>query len=173
MTQNTYRIKKSLLIPLSIDAVLLLVLLGLSFLIRGSSVERAVLGIILIAILFALFEAFRRTVTIGEEGLEIKKFFKTKVLAWTDITHIGCLLLRRRRYILLTTTRGFYILSNAYDRFSQMVQDLIGHIPPDTIEIEEEARAQGKDTARTISDTIAAWVAAAVLISIIYVKLNT
>ena len=171
MPQNVYRIRTSFLIPLTIDVVLLFVLIILSCLMKGSSMERAVLAVFLILTFFILIEAYRRTITIGDEGLKIKKFFKIKAVFWSDITHIGCLVIRGRAYILLTTTKGFYILSNAYDRFSQLVRDFIEHIPSETIEIEEEARVQIQHPVHNVSDLIAAWIAASVLTGIICLKL--
>ncbi|MDD5168205.1 MAG: hypothetical protein PHN75_05265 [Syntrophales bacterium] len=171
MPRNTYRIRKSFLIPIAVDAALLTVLLVLSYVIKGSVTEKTVLTVLLLTALFVTVEAFKRMVAIGEEGLMVRKFFRTKELLWREITHIGCLIVRRRVYILLTTTRGFFIISNAYDKFSQMVGDLIGHIPPDGIEVEDEARAQIDNPVRNVSDLIAAWVAAAALSGMIFLKL--
>jgi len=89
------------------------------------------------------------------------------------VTHVGCLILRSRVYLLLTTTRGFYILSNAYGRFSSLVGDLIAHLPSENIEVEEQARAQASRPTRNLSNAIAAWFAAAVLSGIVYLKLTS
>ena len=171
MPQNIYRIRTSFLIPLGVDAALLMALLVLSYAVNGSSTEKAVLTLLLITALLAAVEAFKRIVAIGEEGFIVKKFFKSKEIAWRDITHIGCLRVRSRCYILLTTTKGFIILSNAYDQFPRMIADLIGHIPPDSIEIEDEARAQIQNPSRNLSDLIAAWIAACALTGMICLKL--
>jgi len=170
MPQNIYRIRTAFLIPLAIDVALLLLLIILSFLIRGSVMEKSVLTLLFIPALFVLIEALRRTITIAGDGLRLKKFFKTRFLDWTDITHVGCLSVRSRVYILLTTTKGFHVISNAYDRFPQMVRELIEHIPTETVEVEAEAKAQAEHPVRNVSDLVAAWVAAAVLTGIIYIK---
>lgn len=171
MPQKTYRIRKSFLLPLAVDVILLLALLILSCAVRGSALERAVLIVLFIVTLLVLSEAARRVIMIGEGGLKIAKFFRIKDLAWPDITHIGCLSVRSRVYILLTTTQGFYVISNAYDRFSEMIRDIIEHIPSESVEVEAEARGQIEHPTRNVSDLIAAWIAAAVLTGIIYLKL--
>jgi hypothetical protein len=171
MPQNIYRIRKSFLIPLTIDAVLLFALLILSCLVKGSSLERAILTVFFIAVLFVLVEAAKRAIEIGDEGVKIKKFFRIKSLAWTDITHIGCLIVRSRVYILLTTTKGFFIFSNAYDHFSQMIRDLASHISSETVEVEDGVRAQIENPAHSLTDLVAAWIAAAVMTGIIVIKL--
>jgi hypothetical protein len=171
MPQNIYRIRKAFLIPLTIDAVLLFVLLILSCIVKGSSLERAVLTVFLITLLFVLVEAARRTIEIGEEGIQIKKFFRIRSLAWIDITHIGCLMVRSRVYILLTTTKGFFILSNAYDHFSQMIRDIVGHIPSETVEVEDGVRTQIDNPLYNLTDLVAAWIAAVLMTGIICFKL--
>ena len=170
---NLYRIRKSFLIPLALDTLLLLVLLILTFPTKGSGTERAVLAILFLVALFVLQEAARRGITIGNEAFHIKKFFKTKTLDWTDLTHIGCLAMRSRIYILLTTKKGLYVISNAYDRFPQLVQDLIAHTPADGIEIEESAKNLVTNPVRNVSDVIAVWFAAIVLAGIIGLKITS
>jgi hypothetical protein len=171
MPRHIYRIRKSFVIPLTIDCILLFVLMAMAWLDRSPSLERGVITVFFLLALFVLIEAARRGIAISDEGLKINKFFKIKNLLWTDITHIGCLVLRSRVYILLTTTKGFHILSNAYEGFPRMVGDLLGHIPADTIEVEAEARAQCENPVRNTADLIAVWVAAVVLAGIICVKL--
>lgn len=173
MPNDRYRIQKAFIIPLGIDTLLLFVLLVLSFAVNGAPVERAVLTILFVAALFVFLEATRRFVAISDEALKIGKFFKVRSLAWTEVTHVGCLILRSRVYLLLTTTRGFYILSNTYERFSSLVRDLIAHLPSENIEVEEQARAQADHPTRNLSNAIAAWFAAAVLIGIVYLKLTS
>jgi hypothetical protein len=172
MSQNTYRIRKAFVIPFALDT-LLLYSAGAIWSGKGSGPERAVLAILFLVVLFVLQEAARRGITIGNEAFQIKKFLKTRTLAWSDLTHIGCLALRNRVYILLTTKKGFYVISNAYDRFPDLVQELIAHTPGDGIEIEEGAKAQVANPTRNISDIIAVWVAALVLASIIGLKITS
>lgn len=173
MSPNIYRIRKSYIFPLALDTLFLFILLILSGLGKGSGLECAVLAILFMIALFVLVEATRRSISIGEELFQIKKFFKIKALAWSDLTHIGCLVLRRRVYILLTTKKGFYVISNAYDRFPELVQDLIAHSPTEGIEIEESVKAQATHPVRNVSDIIAVWVAAAILTGIIILKITS
>ncbi|MDQ5986237.1 MAG: hypothetical protein CSYNP_01956 [Syntrophus sp. SKADARSKE-3] len=171
MPQNTYRISSSFVIPLAIDVVLLVALFILSLVFKGTGVERAVLALILLPAFFVLAEAVKRTITVSDTGLEIRKFFRTKALAWQDITHIGYLRIRAKIYILLTTTKGFYIVSNAYDRFPQLVRNVIDAIPSEAVEIEDEVRVQINQSGGQLSNIVAAWIAATVLTGIIYLKL--
>jgi hypothetical protein len=107
----------------------------------------------------------------GDQGIMIRKFMRKKELRWDDITHIGALILRNRVYILLTTVKGFYILSNAYEKFSTLVSNLVGHM--DNEKVEEEVRRQIEHPARNMSDIIMTWFTAMVLAGIIIIKLFT
>ncbi len=99
----------------------------------------------------------------------IRKFMRKKELRWEDITHIGAMVLRNRVYLLLTTVKGFYILSNAYERFSTLVGDLVGHMSAE--KVEEDVKRQIEHPARNIADIVMTWIVAMVLAGIIFIKL--
>ena len=128
MYQNVYRIRRSFLFPFFVDFILLFFLLLLSYFMGGSKLERILLTAIFIPVLYVLFESSFRMVQTGDQGVMIRKFMRKKELRWEDITHIGALILRSRAYLLLTTVKGFYILSNAYEKFSHLVADLASHM---------------------------------------------
>jgi hypothetical protein len=98
---------------------------------------------------------------------------KTKELLWSDITHVGCLSLRSKVFILLTTKKGFHIVSNAYEPFAPLVRSIVNHLDTEKIEVEGEARMQMDKPTNNISDLVAVWVAAVVLSGIIYLKLTS
>jgi hypothetical protein len=171
MYQKVYRIRRSFLIPFFADSVLLFSLLLLSYFLGGSKLERILLTAIFIPVLYVLFESAFRMVRTGDQGIMIRKFMRRKELRWEDITHIGALILRNRVYILLTTVKGFYILSNAYENFSFLVGDLASHM--DNEKVEEEVRRQIEHPAKNTSDIIMTWFTAVVLAGIIMIKLFT
>jgi len=169
MYQNVYRIRRSFLFPFFVDFILLFFLLLLSYFLGGSNLERILLTVIFIPVLYVLFESSFRMVQTGDQGIMIRKFMRKKELRWEDITHIGALILRKRIYLLLTTVKGFYILSNAYEKFSTLVSDLVGHM--DNEKVEEEVKRQMEHPAKNMSDIIMTWFTAMVLAGIIIIKL--
>jgi hypothetical protein len=171
MYQNVYRIRRSFLVPFFADFILLFFLLLLSYLQGGSNLERILLTAILIPVLYVLFESSLRIIQTGDQGIMIRKFMRKKELRWEDITHIGALILRKRVYLLLTTVKGFYILSNAYEKFSALVSDLVSHM--DNERVEEEVKRQMEHPAKNMSDIIMTWFTAMVLAGIIIIKLFT
>jgi len=171
MYQNVYRIRRSFLFPFFVDFILLFLLVLLSYFLSGSRLERILLTAIFMPVLYVLFESSFRMVQTGDHGIMIRKFMRKKELRWDDITHIGALILRNRVYILLTTVKGFYILSNAYEKFSTLVSNLVGHM--DNEKVEEEVRRQIEHPANNMSDIVMTWFTAVVLAGIIITKLFT
>ncbi|MGZ3579342.1 MAG: hypothetical protein ACXWMS_06290 [Syntrophales bacterium] len=171
MYQNVYRIRRSFLFPFLVDFILLFFLLLLSYFLGGSKLERILLTAIFIPVIYVLVESSFRMVQTGDQGIMIRKFMRKKELRWEDITHIGALILRKRVYLLLTTVKGFYILSNGYEKFSTLVSDLVGRM--DSEKVEEEVRRQIEHPAKNMSDIVMTWFTAVILAGLIITKLFT
>ena len=171
MYQKTYKIKNAFLVALSVDVVLLFLLCGISLFLKSAVFDIIVFALISIIALFILIETQSRKVLTGDQGLLIGKFFKRRELRWEDITHVGVLVLRKRVYVLLTTTKGFYIISNAYEEFPGLLGDIADRV--DQERIEEEARDQIAHPINRMTDIISAWIAAALLVALIAYKLIT
>ncbi|MGZ3596146.1 MAG: hypothetical protein ACXWMV_13715, partial [Syntrophales bacterium] len=137
----------------------------------GSKLERILLTAIFIPVIYVLVESSFRMVQTGDQGIMIRKFMRKKELRWEDITHIGALILRKRVYLLLTTVKGFYILSNGYEKFSTLVSDLVGRM--DSEKVEEEVRRQIEHPAKNMSDIVMTWFTAVILAGLIITKLFT
>lgn len=171
MYQKTYKIKKAFLVALSADVILLFLLFGLSLFFKGGAVDRIVLAVISITALLILIEVVSRKILTGDQGILIGKFFKRRELRWEDITHVGILVMRKRVYILLTTTRGFHIISNAYEEYSRLLGEIAGHV--DKERIEEDACDQIEHPVNRMTDIFSAWFAATLLVALIAFKLIT
>jgi hypothetical protein len=107
-------------------------------------------------------------VTVTDEGVTLRKLFRKKELTWGDITHVGHLILRKKVYILLTTVKGFQIVSNAYENFSGLVKDFCDHV--DKEQVEEGLRGQIENPIRDSANIVATWIAALVMLGIIVTK---
>lgn len=171
MTPHTFTIRRALLIPFGINVLLLLVLLGLSIFFKGSAVERIVLTVIVIPVAALFFEAINRCVTITDQGLLIRKFLRNKEIFWGDISHVGCLVIRSKVYLLITSTKGFIILSNAYDAYSALIENISEHCGPD--KTEDDVRALIGKPLKNLADLISLWFAVAAIIFIVIMKLSS
>lgn len=157
------------MIPFSLVVLLLFLLLLISLIFRGTYAERIFLAVIFVITFLVFLEAKSRTVGIGDRGVRLKKFLRTKEVGWEDITHVGALTLRSKAYLLLTTAKGFLILSNAYENFPLLIRDIVEHTSEE--QVEEEVRYQMEHPVVSWGNVIAAWIAAAVIAGIISVRL--
>jgi hypothetical protein len=168
MESNIYRIQKLFAVSFVLDVFLLCVLFALSFLIGGSSLERIVLTIFLVPALGASYELWSRKILLDDKGLRLEKFLRKKEFKWPEITHVGAFVLRSRAYLLLTTVKGLVIISNAYENFPQLIERIVERI--DHEKIDEEVRQQMNSPLSSRSEIFKSWVAAAVLLLLIILK---
>jgi hypothetical protein len=169
MYNKTYKIKKAFLIALAVDVMLLMLLLLLSMIFKSPASEKIVVIIMTIAAIFVFVEALSRKILTGNHGILIIKFFRNRELQWEDITHAGLLVLRKKVYLLLTTTKGFYILSNSYQDFQAFLRETTDHIEKE--KIETDVLNQIESPMNATADIIKVWLGAAVLVAIILLKL--
>lgn len=169
MDKKSYKIRKSFLVPLSLDAFFLFILLAISLFTDSHPAERIVLTIILIPLIYILIEMTVREAIISDEGIKIKKFLRQKSLEWQSITNVDTVVVRKKVFLALTTTKGFHVLSNSYGNFTNLVQDIIRHAGSE--KVEGRVKDIVAQPIRKISDIVGAWVAALLLAVIIYIKL--
>lgn len=171
MTAQLFKIRRELLLPFGICAGGLLCLLVLALLVKGSGLERILLAAITLITVALFLIARNRRITITDQGIVIRKFFKIKEINRDDINHVGCVILRKKVYLLLTTTKGFFILSNAYEDFSALIRSIVEQVGPE--KVEEEVRALGGSPDRNRADVISLWFAVVVIFGLIILKLSS
>jgi len=169
MTTRIYTINRALVVPLALNALLLLVVLGLAIARPGTTAERVLLVAALVPMVVVAVESALRKVAVGDAGLVLMKFFKQRSLAWADITHVGALAVRRKVYLVLTTTKGFYVLSNAYGRFGDLVRDVLARV--DAERVEEGAPQILEAAGENRANLYAAWIAVVLLLVVAAMKI--
>ncbi len=117
MSVNTYRVRKQFLVPLTLDLVLLFLLIAISLFTKATPAEMVILVVIFIPLLYIFLESLFLETSIGDKGVSIKKFLRGKELSWNDITNVDTMTVGKKVYLLLTTTKGFHILSNTHGDF--------------------------------------------------------
>ncbi len=139
MNQKTYKIRIAITLPLALIALCLLLVSLVALFSSSSAAERILLpGLFVLTLLFSL-ENLTRTVSVGETGLRLVKFFRTKDLPWNDINHVAGLNLKSKLYLLLTTNRGFFFISNNMERFEDLSSDIISGVGGERVEPEVQA----------------------------------
>ncbi|HET6491328.1 MAG TPA: hypothetical protein VFG28_16340 [Syntrophales bacterium] len=171
MSTRIYTISRALVLPLALNALLLLAVFGLTFMRQGVAVERFILLAALIPMALIALESSLRKVLVSDSGLALNKFFKQRALNWSDITHVGALSVRKKVYLVLTTTKGFHVLSNAYGRFGELVREVMNHVEAERIE--EGAREILEGSVENRSNIYAAWISAVLLIGVAAMKISS
>ena len=169
MGQRMYTIRRAFLIPFTLVVFLLFFLLLISMFFRGTLAEAIFLAVIFLISFLIFLEAKSRMVNVGDQGIRLKKFMRIKEVSWEDISYVGALTIRSKVYLLLTTVKGFLILSNAYEEFPGLVRDIVQHVSAERVE--QEVRAQMERPVTNWGNVIAAWIATAVIAGIISAKL--
>jgi len=169
MSTRIYTIHRALVLPLALNALLLLTVLVLTAVRPSTAAERALLAAALVPMAVIAVEATMRRVAVGDEGLVLRKFFKQRSFRWAEITHVGALAVRRKVYLVLTTTKGFHVLSNAYGRFGDLARDVLARM--EAQRIEEGAREILEAAGENRATVVAAWVAAALLLAVAAMKI--
>ena len=134
MPEEIYKISRAIVIPLAITLFALSLLLVIAYTSPPLPGERLMLSLVFTASCYLFLEVFSRQVYVRQDGLKIKKFLREKDLAWEEITHLGCVVIGKKAYALLTPTKGFHILSNNYERFFDLLDRLIKRLGEERVD---------------------------------------
>ncbi len=162
-----YKIRKAFRYPFVTLTVLLFVLF-LTGLVRGENWEKILTGALFAVALIVAVESSEREFGISENGLRIRKFFRTKHFTWTEITHLGTVILRSKAYFLLTTTKGFYLFSNLLQDHTLLLGQLAEKLGEEKVETEIRNYI-GAPKERT-SLVVLTWVALILLIAVVLTR---
>ncbi|MDD3248950.1 MAG: hypothetical protein GX874_02150 [Smithella sp.] len=162
-----YKIKKAFRFPFVAVTVLLFALFtaGLA---HGEFWEKVLTGALFAAALVVAVEVSEREFRTSENGLQIRKFFRTKDFTWAEITHLGTVLLRNKAYFLLTTTKGFYIFSNLLQDHTLLLQALAEKLGGE--KVEAEIKSYIENPRERTSLVVLTWVALIILVGILLTR---
>lgn len=169
MVRCYYTIRKALLVILGLNAFLLFCLFLISLFTNGNAMEKFILILFLLPAVVLFIECLLRRITVTEEGLVMRKLGRHHQLSWDDITRVGYLILHRKAYLLLTTVKGFFVISNAYEGFSNLVTEVVTHVQPERVE--QDVHPQAGLSLKGNNTIIAAWFAAALMMAMIFIKI--
>lgn len=170
MTSTSYKIRKGFLIPMAITVALGTTLLLIGVSIQMPSGRLYLLGAFMIPALLIFIESSRRKVHISADRILMEKTLGTKEINYSDLTSVDAVRVRKRVFISLTTDENFMIISNSYERFDELVRQLVDLVPEATIS--DETREMAADPPLKSSDIFSAWLAVAVLLLVIAVQLR-
>ncbi|MEN6331570.1 MAG: hypothetical protein ABFD57_06255 [Smithella sp.] len=169
MNETFYKIRKAFLIPLFFIMVLLFLLFVIS-LINGQRWEIIVAAVLFLASLFACMDLVKRKIVINDQGLKIKNIFRSKEFGWMEITHLAVVVLKKKVYFLLTTTKGFYIFSNLFENHALLVGSLMDRLDEEKVEV--EVKRYLEQPLERLSLIVMSWVAVGIIIGVIVIKIS-
>lgn len=162
MDHKTYKLRLIFLLPLAIIVICLFLLTLAAIFSPSSTSERVILPLMFFLSLVFFAENATRKVTPGEQGLWFVKFFRPKELLWSDITHVAGLSLRGKAYILLTTVKGFFFISDNLNSFSELSSRIVSGVGRD--KVEQEVIDQIDRPRRFLFSLLFTWTAAFLVI---------
>nr|MBP9532031.1 hypothetical protein [Syntrophaceae bacterium] len=134
----------------------------------GELWERILTGVLFIIALVVAVEVSEREFRTSENGLQIRKFFRTKNFAWAEITHLGTVLLRNKAYFLLTTSKGFYIFSNLLQDHTLLLKFLAEKL--DGEKVEAEVKSYIEAPRERTSLIVLTWVSLVILVALLLTR---
>lgn len=168
MEQSTYKIKRVFLVPFIIIVALLGILLLLS-LFKGQTWEKIILGVSFAGTLLVGIEASKREITVNQNGVKIKKFFRVKDITWPDVTHLAVVDLNKKAYFLLTTAKGFYFFSNMFENHALLIRSIVDKLDAEKVEIEVKNYLEHPIERRSL--IVICWLSVLIITAFIILKL--
>jgi hypothetical protein len=169
MNENVYKIRRAFLIPL-ISIVVLLFLLFLISLINSQKWELIIVAILFFASLAAALDMLKREIIVNDQRLKIKNVFRCKEFGWPEITSLGVVILKKKVYFLLTTTKGFYIFSNLLENHTLLIHDIIDRLGEEKVEV--EVKNYLDHPLERLSLIVMSWVAVGIIVGVIILRVS-
>ena len=169
MNETFYKIRKAFIVPLFFIMVLLFLLFVISA-INGQRWEIIVAAVLFFASSLACMDLVKRKIVVSEQGLKIKNIFRSKEFGWLDITHLAVVVLKKKVYFLLTTTKGFYIFSNLFENHALLAGSLMDRLGEEKVEV--EVKRYLEQPVERFSLIVMSWVAVAIITGVIILKVS-
>ncbi len=170
MEPTTFKIRKSFLVPLGLIVLLSLILLVSSLYLHLPTAKIIILGMFFLPASVFFAESMIRQVSLYEDSIRVKKLLRSKLLNFEDLTAVDTIRVRKRAFLSLNSENDFLIISNSYENFGLLLQELVAHLPDNIVS--DETKQLAEKPPQKGSDIFSVWLAVAVLALIIYVQLR-
>jgi len=165
----TFKIRRAFIWSLGILLVLIIALAFICVVQGEAPIKIGLLGFIILAV-GALFAAsLGRKLVIEPDRVVLHRFGRTKALAFSEVTAVECLSMRKRVFLTLCAADEFIIMSNAYGDFSELVKLLLAKVPAQSIS--DDARNMAVALPVRRSDIVSCWLASVLVLVILWHQL--
>ncbi len=167
-SDNTFRIRKSFLLPMGLVVLLAVILLASTLYLDLPAGKIIILVVLIIPTVGLFVESMTRTISLTDTTITIRKLLRSKTLNFADLTAVDTIRVRKRVFISLSSENDFAIISNSYENFGSLISQILERCSA-TI-YGDDTRQMAKAPPRKSGDVFSAWLAAAVLLLIIIVQ---
>lgn len=166
-----FTIRRAFIWSLGVLLVLLTMLAVLCVVQGQPGIKIGLLGLILLLLGTLLGVSLSRRLVVGKDSVVLHRLGQTKTLRFCDMTAVESLMLRKRVFLTLCAGEEFIILSNAYGRFSQLVELLLANVPAQSIS--DDTRNMAVAPPARHGDVVSCWLAIALVLVILWHQLTT
>lgn len=165
---QTYRIRRSFLLPLGLVVLLCLVLTAIVIIQQQPPVKLLVVGCALLPLGYLLFECGARRIEIDDDGLRMIRLGRVRALAWSEITAVETVRVRQRAFLTINAGEEFLIIANMYAGFDRLLTSVLERVPAATISVESRLLAQAPPVKH--SDIVILWGLALMMAYLIFAQ---
>ncbi|PLY12480.1 MAG: hypothetical protein C0624_00865 [Desulfuromonas sp.] len=167
---SDFKIRRPFLIPLALLVVLLMALLLTSLAHGEPGGKIIILAVMIVPVVVLLVESLFRRIAINSEGVAAHKLLRDKQVRFDEVQAVDLVQVRKRAFVTLSREYDFLIISNAYERFPELVRLLLERSPETAIS--EETRKLGESAPVKSSDIVSCWLAVVLVSVILYLQFN-
>lgn len=152
--------------------LLLLVVLEIVCLVQGEpAVKLGMLGIIILVVAALFSASVSRKLEVHTDRMVLHRFGRTRTLAFSDVSAVESLVMRKRVFLTFCAGDDFIILSNAYDRFAELVEVLLSRVPVQSIS--DDVRRVAAAPPVRHGDVLSCWLGIVLVLVILWHQLAT
>jgi hypothetical protein len=168
-TAGEFKIRRAFVGSLG-GLLVLLLTLTLVCVIQGEPpIKAGLVGMIAMVVAALLAVSMSRKLEVGPDRVVLHRFGRRKILYFAEITAMESLTIRKRVFVTLCAGDEFIILSNAYERFGELVEVLLARVPAQSVSDDARAMAAAPPVRR--NDIVSCWLGIVLLLVILWHQL--
>jgi uncharacterized membrane protein len=165
---QTFRIRRSFLLPLGLVVLLCLVLAGIVISQQQPPAKLLVVGCALLPLGYLFFECVVRRIEIDGAGLRMIRLGRVRSFAWSEITAVETVRVRQRAFLTISAGEEFLIVANMYAGFDRLLNSVLERVPAAAISAETRTLAQAPPVKH--SDIVILWGLVLMIAYLIYAQ---
>lgn len=167
-TAIIFRVKRAFLVPLGLLLLSLTLLLLQAWWQGEPGFKLAFLALVMVPIALLFAESACRRVELTAAGITFHKLGRQQSLSWQDLDTVEALKVRKRAFVTLCAGDNCLIISNAYARFPQLINQLLQQAPASAVSDESHNLAAAPP--RQSGDIFSCWLGVIVVVLLLILR---